>query len=123
MAGENWTLWLNMTNFALGIVTLLALLVVFAAVGWDLLVRKVHTARNHSGLDLNNLDGELQAMLQGIAQPVRTRSGADDGRRGRENRAFQVEPLQTRNTGSEPWLAPFLKKVEHDIATLRRCTN
>ena len=23
MAGENWTFWLNMTNFALGIVTLL----------------------------------------------------------------------------------------------------
>ncbi len=43
MAGENWTFWLNMTNFALGIITLLALLVVFGAVGWDLMVRKVHT--------------------------------------------------------------------------------
>src|SRR5947209_20335580 len=36
MAGENWTMWLNITNFALGIVTLLALLLVFLAVGWDL---------------------------------------------------------------------------------------
>jgi hypothetical protein len=33
MAGENWTFWLNMTNFALGIITLLALVVVFGAVG------------------------------------------------------------------------------------------
>ena len=28
MGGENWTFWLNMTNFALGIVTLLAVVVV-----------------------------------------------------------------------------------------------
>jgi hypothetical protein len=65
MAGENWTFWLNMTNFALGIITLLALVVVFSAVGWDLLVRKVHTARARGGLDLSPLDGELRAMLQG----------------------------------------------------------
>lgn len=65
MAGENWTFWLNMTNFALGIITLLALLVVFGAVGWDLLVRKVHTAREHGSLDLSTLDAELRAMLQG----------------------------------------------------------
>ena len=64
MAGENWTFWLNMTNFALGIITLLALLVVFGAVGWDLLVRKVHTARARGGLDLSTLDDELRAMLQ-----------------------------------------------------------
>jgi len=65
MAGENWTFWFNMMNFALGMITLLALLVVFAAVGWDLLVRKVHTARAHGGLDLNTLDDELRAMLRG----------------------------------------------------------
>ena len=65
MAGENWTFWLNMTNFALGMVTVVALVLVFSAVGWDLLVRKVHTARTHRGLDLSTLDGELRAMLQG----------------------------------------------------------
>lgn len=64
MAGENWTFWLNMTNFALGMVTVLALVVVFTSVGWDLLVRKVHAPRPH-GLDLSTLDGELRAMLQG----------------------------------------------------------
>ena len=40
MAGDNWTMWLNITNFSLGIVTLIALLVVFFAVAWDVVVRK-----------------------------------------------------------------------------------
>jgi hypothetical protein len=60
MAGENWTLWLNITNFALGIVTLIALLVVFFAVGWDLLVRKVGRAPE---VDLQHADADLRALL------------------------------------------------------------
>jgi hypothetical protein len=55
-------MWLNITNFALGIVTLIALLVVFFAVGWDLLVRKVGKAREGN---LNNIDADLKALLQG----------------------------------------------------------
>jgi hypothetical protein len=62
MAGEDWTMWLNITNFALGIVTLIALLVVFFAVGWDLLVRKVGKA---PAVNLNNIDADLKALLQG----------------------------------------------------------
>jgi hypothetical protein len=62
MAGENWTMWLNITNFALGLVTLIALLVVFFAVGWDLLVRKVGKDRE---VNLNNIDADLKALLQG----------------------------------------------------------
>jgi hypothetical protein len=62
MAGEDWTMWLNITNFALGIVTLIALAVVFFAVGWDLLVRKVGKARE---VNLNNIDADLKALLQG----------------------------------------------------------
>ena len=62
MAGEDWTMWLNVTNFALGLVTLVALLVVFFAVGWDLLVRKVGKARE---VNLNNIDADLKALLQG----------------------------------------------------------
>ena len=60
MAGEDWTMWLNITNFALGLVTLIALLVVFFAVG--LLVRKVGKARE---VNLNNIDADLKALLQG----------------------------------------------------------
>jgi hypothetical protein len=62
MAGEDWTMWLNITNFALGLVTLIALLVVFFAVGWDLLVRKVGKA---PAVNLNNIDADLKALLQG----------------------------------------------------------
>jgi len=62
MAGENWTMWLNITNFALGIVTLIALLVVFFAVGWDLLVRKVGRTPT---VDLRNIDADLKALLHG----------------------------------------------------------
>jgi|SRR3974390_1389075 len=62
MAAENWTFWLNMTNFALGLVTVLALLVVFGAVGWDLLVRKERKPR---AVDLSSIDAELRAMLHG----------------------------------------------------------
>ena len=58
MAGENWTFWLNMTNLALGIITVLALAVVFVAVGWDLLVRKFQ--QTHA---MDRIDEELQAML------------------------------------------------------------
>ena len=60
MAGENWTMWLNITNFALGLVTLIALALVFVAVGWDLLVRK--TGRVPS-VSFNNIDAELKALL------------------------------------------------------------
>ena len=63
MAGENWTLWLNITNFALGIVTLAALLIVFFAVGWDLVAGNLGRAR--SRVNLNNIDAELQALLHG----------------------------------------------------------
>jgi len=62
MAGEDWTMWLNITNFALGLVTLIALLVVFFAVGWDLLVRKVGKA---PAVNLNNIDADLKALLGG----------------------------------------------------------
>lgn len=60
MAGENWTMWLNITNLALGIVTLIALLVVFFAVGWDLLVRK---ASGKTAVNLNHIDADLKALL------------------------------------------------------------
>ena len=62
MSGEDWTMWLNITNFGLGLVTLIALLVVFFAVGWDLLVRKVGKAPT---VNLNNIDADLKALLQG----------------------------------------------------------
>jgi hypothetical protein len=55
-------MWLNITNFALGIVTLIALLLVFFSVGWDLLVRKV---ARPTRVDLSNVDADLKALLHG----------------------------------------------------------
>ena len=84
MAGENWTFWLNMTNFALGIITVLALVVVSCAVGWDLLVRKVHQAREVGGMDISRFDEDLRAMLQGshsLSVPGLGLTMADGGER------------------------------------------
>ena len=84
MAGENWTFWLNMTNFALGMITVLALVVVFGAVGWDLLVYKVHHARKVGSMDLSKFDEDLRAMLQGshsLSVPGLGLTMADGGER------------------------------------------
>jgi hypothetical protein len=75
-------MWLNITNFALGLVTLVALLVVCFAVGWDLLVRKVGRSAQ---VDLNNIDrADLRALLQGshsLSVPGLGLTMADGGER------------------------------------------
>jgi len=57
----NWsdpqTLWLNITNLALGVVTLAALAVFAAAIGRELL------ARRRRARDLDHLDVEMQHMM------------------------------------------------------------
>lgn len=58
MAGENWVFWFNMTNFALGIITVLAVLVVCAAVGWDLFGLWLHKARTGDNVDVARVDME-----------------------------------------------------------------
>ena len=97
MAGENWTFWLNMTNFALGIITLLALVLVFCSVGWDLLVRNVHRVRGVDSLDLNSLDGELRAMLRGshsMYEPGLGLTMADGGEK--------IDPTDSEASGEKP---------------------
>ena len=57
MAAENWTFWLNMTNFALGMITL-------AGAGCSVWrsglgfagPQSSHTRANSAALDLNKLD-------------------------------------------------------------------
>jgi hypothetical protein len=66
MAGENWTFWLNMTNFALGIVTLLAVVVVAGAVSWDLFFLWLHKVRKGdvadiSGVNMQRLMAEVRS--------------------------------------------------------------
>ena len=71
MAGENWTFWLNMTNFALGIVTLLAVLVVAGAVSWDLFFMWLHKVRTGDAADISRLN------MQRLMAEVRAGWGAD----------------------------------------------
>ena len=71
MAGEDWTFWLNMTNFALGIVTLLAVLVVMGAVSWDLFFMWLHKARTSDAADISRVN------MQRLMAEVRSGWGAD----------------------------------------------
>jgi len=54
---NDWTFWLQVMNLALVAVTLLAVLVVTGAVGWELWARREHKARA-----ADSLDAELWAM-------------------------------------------------------------
>lgn len=94
MAGENWTMWLNITNFALGIVTLVALLLVFFAVGWDLLVRKVRAPKP----DWSAVDSELRALLHGgshsLSVPELGLTMADGGERIEPDKSDRSEKKQ-----------------------------
>ena len=69
MAGDNWTMWLNLTNLALGIVTLAALLIVFFGVGWNVMAEKLGCLQAKS--EMRNIDGELRALLQGGTHSLR----------------------------------------------------
>lgn len=71
MAGENWTFWLNMTNFALGIVTLLAVVVVIGAVSWDLFFAWLHKVRRADSVNLSAIN------IQRLMAEVRAGWGAD----------------------------------------------
>jgi len=58
MVGEHWEFWLNVTNIALGVATILAVVLVLGAAAQDLWSRWVHKAQN-----IDPIDEELRAML------------------------------------------------------------
>ncbi|MGO9273407.1 MAG: hypothetical protein ACLQOO_24740 [Terriglobia bacterium] len=95
MAGENWTFWLNMTNIALGVITVLALLVVLGAVGWDLLARTVRKAR-----ETHSLGADLRAMLHAdshaLSVPGLGLTMADGGERIKPSEAASSEEKPRR---------------------------
>ena len=103
MAGENWTFWFNMTNFALGIITLLAVLVVFASVGWDLMALWLHKVRKTDTVDVRNVDmdritADLRVSWQGephsLSVPGLGLTMADGGER--------VEPSEPESSEEKP---------------------
>ena len=58
--------------------------VMFCAVSWDLLVRKVHDARQLGSMDISKFDEDLRAMLQGshsLSVPGLGLTMADGGER------------------------------------------
>jgi hypothetical protein len=61
MFGVNWsdpqTLWLNMTNLGLGLITLIAVAAVGYGIVWDLILKWRESAR---------VDGEVSQMLAGM---------------------------------------------------------
>lgn len=58
MAGENWTFWFNLTNFALGMITVLAVFVVICSVGWDLFALWLHKVRKSDAVDVGHVNME-----------------------------------------------------------------
>ena len=97
MAGENWTFWFNMTNFALGIITVLAIIVVFGAVGWDFLVRKAPKVRAVNAGDLARFDAEIQSWFDAgphsLSVPGLGLTMADGGEK--------VEPSEAESSKTE----------------------
>ena len=61
MNGGNWEFWLNVTNFALGVITFGAVAVVVSAIAWELVSRRVRRARGES-----RLDAEMTAMMHAV---------------------------------------------------------
>jgi len=57
MSNYDWVFWLNVTNIALGVIVVLALLLVAYGVVWELVIRH----KKHDGL--RDVNSEMQAML------------------------------------------------------------
>ncbi|MGB7435517.1 MAG: hypothetical protein WBR26_15015 [Candidatus Acidiferrum sp.] len=57
MSNYDWVFWLNVTNIALGVIVVLAVLLVAYGVVWELVIRH----KKQSGV--NDVNAEMQAML------------------------------------------------------------
>jgi hypothetical protein len=58
MSHYDWVFWLNVTNIALGVIVVLALLLVAYGVIWELVIRH----KKQSGV--RDVNAEMQAMLK-----------------------------------------------------------
>ena len=57
MAGENWTFWLQMTNLAMGVIVLLAVVLLAGSVVRELMERRARKVHEF------NTDSELRALF------------------------------------------------------------
>ena len=58
MSHYDWVFWLNLTNIALGVIVVLALLLVAYGVIWELVIRH----KKHDGV--RDMNAEMQSMLK-----------------------------------------------------------
>jgi hypothetical protein len=59
MSSQDWTFWLMMTNYALALVTVIAVILVVGAVSWDIIVKKAH--RVHT---IETVKADWEALLR-----------------------------------------------------------
>jgi hypothetical protein len=64
MLEKDWTFWLMMTNYALAMITVIALALVVVTVGWELVIRKPQKAPDTKHRDWDSIAAEWKAILQ-----------------------------------------------------------
>ncbi len=85
MSNYDWVFWLNVTNIALGVIVVLAVLLVAYGVVWELVARR----KQHG---LHDVDAEMQAMLRdefshSLAVPELGLTMADGGEQVKKSNA------------------------------------
>jgi len=92
MLEKDWTFWLMMTNYALAVITALALLLVASAIGWELILKraqKVGRVKDESA----QWDVLLHAGPHGLSVPGLGFTMADGGEK--------LEPSDAKEPNSE----------------------
>ena len=95
MSNYDWVFWLNLTNIALGVIVVLAVLLVAYGVVWELVLRhKKHAA-------LNDANAEMSAMLQdefghSLAVPELGLTMADGGEHVKSTSEKPAEDKQSK---------------------------
>ena len=64
MLEKDWTFWLMMTNYALALITVVAVALVVVSVSWELLIRKTEKAPDFKHRDWDSIAADWDAMLR-----------------------------------------------------------
>jgi len=95
MSNYDWVFWLKVTNIALGVIVVLAVLLVAYGVVWELVIRH----KKHSGV--RDVNREMQAMLHdefshSLAVPELGLTMADGGERVKSTSNKPVEDKKSK---------------------------
>ncbi len=89
MSSQDWTFWLMMTNYALALVTVIAVVLVAGAVSWDLIVKKAHHVHT-----IESVEADWEHMLRSphsFSVPGLGLTMADGGEKLEEPKAADAE--------------------------------